>query len=223
MKPEETDPDFEIEGIGFGKKAGYDKPSLVAEAVRSCISKRSQEMRPGYKSKFLDRMGNAHIKIVPDSRKEYVGSVIGLTALISFEIRNFKDIKKKYDIFKKTKKKMEEKYIYSERTFKLKKDSDGKQMYELNGEESIEIIIIPNGRKWLPEETDLLSVPRVYTKKAVDSSTLTTLSVEKESGGWKLNVDTYWNEMIELCDEWFSEMTNLISDDLDNYGKGMGL
>ena len=145
---DEFDPELEIEGIGYGKKVGFDKASIVAEAVRICLNKGAVELRQGYTTYILDKFGNAFPKIIPDTRKEYVGSILGLTLLLRHEIQTYKEMKKDYEEFEKKIKEIKEKYIYQERKFILKRDSNEKLILNENGEATTDFILIPNGKKF---------------------------------------------------------------------------
>ncbi len=220
---EQDDRDFATQSFGFGKEKGYDKASLVAQAVHNCLIKRSVEMRQGYKTHVLDKFGNALVKIIPDTRKEFIGSVIGLTGLLKYEIQ--KEIKEKYKEFEERKKEIKEKYIYHERVFGIKEDKEGNALFNNDGSFLIEEKIIPNGRKWIPEKTDLL--PFAYTfgeKDSVGQLKNKSLIVKKREGIWDYEINQYWEEILELCDEWFGELNILISDKLDNFHgeKAMG-
>ena len=108
-------PDLEIEGVGYSGKSGFDKAGLVADAIKNCVKKRGEEMHQGYKSSIVDKFGNVYVKIVPDTRKEFIGSVIALTSLLRFEIKSYSEMEDKYTNFKKTKEEILNKYIYKER------------------------------------------------------------------------------------------------------------
>jgi len=220
---DEFNPDLEIENVGYGNKAGFDKPGIVSTSVHSCIVKRSVEMRPGYTTYVKDKFGNVYAKVIPDTRKEYTGSIIALTAILSYEIDSFKIIKEKYEEFKKSKEEIKTKYAYSERTFKIDHDSNNKEIVDINGCYIPKVTITKGGRFWIPEKTDLLPNAITVTKRMNNGNNTKQLVIEKQQGIWDSNIDAYWDEIIELCDEWFATLNTLISgeDYLDNFGRGV--
>ncbi|MCK5176113.1 MAG: hypothetical protein KAQ92_00165 [Candidatus Aenigmarchaeota archaeon] len=216
---EEFDPDLEVEAISYGKKHGFDKAGIVAEAVRNCCKKRAVEMCPGYQTHIRDKFGNVFLKVIPDSRKEYIGSIIALASLLTFEIRTHPKSKKEYEEFKKEEKKIKEKYLYSERTFAIKKDAEGKVILGSEGSYIFETIIVKGGKKWLPEKTELLPVPVTDMKREKSGVINKKMFIKQEMGIWNNNIDAYWDEMIELHGNLFSELNFLISGELKDYGK----
>jgi len=220
---DEFNPDLEIENVGYGNKAGFDKPGIVSTSIHSCITKRSVEMRPGYTTYIKDKFGNAFAKIIPDTRKEYIGSIIALTGLLSFEIDSYPKIKEKYDKFIEKKKEIKNNYAYTERCFEIEYDKDNKPLMDCNGSFIPKITLIEGGRKWIPEKTDLLSTATTCIKRGIGGTVSKQLIIEKKIGVWDHNIDAYYDEMIELCDSWFATINTLISseDYLDNFGRGL--
>ena len=214
-------PDLEIEGVGYSGKSGFDKAGLVADAIKNCVKKRGEEMHQGYKSSIVDKFGNVYVKIVPDTRKEFIGSVIALTSLLRFEIKSYSEMEDKYTNFKKTKEEILNKYIYKERKFIPKLNLEGKPLLSPSGKFITETIIIEDGRKWMPEKTDLLPVPITKENKMGNNSVVRELTTKKIEGVWDSKINIYWDEILDLCDEWFSELNVLVSDKLDNYAEGL--
>lgn len=213
--------ELEVEGSGYSKKAGFDKAGLIAAAVQNCFVKRGQEMHEGYKTHIQDKLGNIFIKIIPDTRKEFIGAINGLTGLLSFEIQQH--IKEEYKKYKEKGKNIKEKYIYRERKFVPKEDERGEYVLDNFGSIVFDIVIIPNGRKWMPEKTDLL--PECNTGGTKDHSGNITYReplVKNVEHVWDYEINQYWNEMLDLHDEWFAELNNLISGRLDNYKSSTG-
>ena len=220
---DEFNPDLEIENVGYGNKGGFDKPGIVSTSVHSCIIKRSVEMRPGYTTYIKDKFGNVFAKVIPDTRKEYFGSIIALTALLSFEIESYKKIKESYEKFIVQKKEIKEKYAYSERIFEIDYDKDKRPITDCNGSFIPKITLVNGGRKWIPEKTDLLSTATTAIKKGIGGTATKQLIIDRKMGIWDHNIDAYWEDMIELCDGWFATINTLISgeDYLDNFGRGV--
>jgi len=90
MDKEKDIADFEIGdvednlpgGFGFGK-AGFDKPSLVMEAMRNCITAANCEMRAGYIIRKVDKYGNVNETPIEDGRKKFCSCVEVLGELLS--------------------------------------------------------------------------------------------------------------------------------------------
>jgi len=98
-----------LEDAEYSSKSDFSKAEVVKLQVQRCNEIRSKEMKEGYFN--YDRFGN---KIyIPDSRKEWVSSVIALTNLLNPEI-----IKNKNKILKKGFIKEEEKKLIE--TFGIK-------------------------------------------------------------------------------------------------------
>jgi len=180
-------------------------------------------MRPGYTTYIKDKFGNVFAKVIPDTRKEYIGSIIALTALLSSEIESYKEIKEIYEKFKTEKNKIKEKYSYVEKIFEIDYDKDKKPRMDFNGSYIPKTTLVNGGRKWIPEKTDLLSTPTTVIKKGLGGTTTKQLVIDRKMGVWDHNIDAYWEDMIELCDDWFATINTLISgeDYLDNFGRGI--
>lgn len=226
MIEDEDKREFETEG-NFAKKEGFSKPSLVATAIQNCINKMSVEMREGYKTYFLDKQGNAFVKIIPDTRKEFIGSVVGLSALLTSEINRFKEVRDKLKVFRENRKKIKEKYIYKERTFvpKIIKDENYKIHHEVDpitNNVVYKTIIKPDGRKWMPEKTDKLPKPKTITiKTPFSKNDYKILTIIYEVGIWDYEINRYWEEILELCEEWFIELNDLITNKIKNFSGEM--
>lgn len=84
----------------YSSKSEFSKAEVVKAQVTLCSINRSKEMREGYNN--YDKYGN---KIhIPDSRQEFVNSVIALRTLLKPEIlRNEKTFNEKYFIGKEKK------------------------------------------------------------------------------------------------------------------------
>lgn len=213
--------ELEVEGSGYSKKAGFDKPGLIATAIQNCFTKRGQEMHEGYKTHIQDKFGNVFIKIIPDTRKEFVGAVTGLTGLLNCELQQH--MEKELLKFKEAKEKIKEKYIYRDRKFIPKEDERGEYILDEFGYIIFDIIFIPNGRKWMPEKTDLLLDYNTSFGNTDHSGNTPRYPVTKKvSNLWDYEINQYWNEMLDLHDEWFAELNNLISGRLDNYKSATG-
>jgi hypothetical protein len=213
-------PEFEIKSFG-DKKAGFNKPELIASAVNNCFIKRAAEMRTGYKTHVTDKFGNIFVKIIPDTRKEFIGAVIGLTSLLKFELLSKPKYKSKYLNFNKRSNEIKEKYIYHERRFEQQRDDKGNELIDNDGNFVIKTFLIKDGRRWIPEQTDLLPSP--VTIKLVNNKghiIQRKLEIKNFQGVWEYEINSYWNEIQELCDEWFGDLNQLISDGLKNYSKG---
>ncbi|HEC39526.1 hypothetical protein LCGC14_0538210 [marine sediment metagenome] len=222
MSEDEDKKEFETEG-NFAKKEGFSKPALVAIAIQNCINKMSVEMREGYKTYFLDKQGNAFVKIIPDTRKEFIGSVLGLSALLTSEINRFKEVKDKLKVFHEERKKIREKYIYKEREFvpTLIKDKKGHAVNSQTNNILFKTIIKPDGREWMPEKTDKLPSPTTKIIRNLNESDYKELATIYVIGVWDYEINRYWEEILELCGDWFIELNDLITDKIKNFSGDM--
>lgn len=89
-QPDDTDNITDIEDIdsnfsgGFGSnKSGFDKPLLVFEAVRNCLTARNCEMRAGYVNRKSDKLGNVSEIYIEDGRKKFISCVEVLGEILS--------------------------------------------------------------------------------------------------------------------------------------------
>lgn len=209
-------PELETDAVSFGKKDQFDKPSLVDAAIRNCLSKRSVDMRPGYRTHIQDKEGNVYVKIIEDSRKSFCGSVETLSNLLLQEIQSNEEFKKLWQKYKNEKQKLFNTFCYHSKKYKPVPDKEGFYVIE-NG--VIKVDVEYTGFKYMPQKGELLPFPRTYKPQGKPYEFL----IEKVEGYWDSFVDRYWDSMVDLCDWWFGELNRLISGTLKNYRKSGGM
>ncbi len=105
-----SEEDFEVREPEdyFGTKRGesFSFSQIVMSAMRKVIENGSKEMKEGYWNTKFDRLGNAHKVWIPDSRNEFIESVLSLKIILEREfdteiiekIRKIEEeLKEKYD------------------------------------------------------------------------------------------------------------------------------
>ncbi len=146
-------------------------------------------MKAGYFNVQLTKDGMPIKNWVEDSRKVFIGAVQALKAILTPEIsqKEFSEIKRRMDEYDIIKKNLFEKYCYKERIKQVK-----------NGM----LVWIESGRKMIPEIDDFVVIPNpARANGALEGK-----------GGWNTYVNAYWNEMVDLHDEVFSVLNQLIND-----------
>ena len=98
MVENEEDEEDVLDNAEYSSKSDLSKAEKVSTQIERCSENRSKEMKEGYNN--YDKLGNK-IKI-PDSRKEWVSSVIALKLLLTPEIKRSKvfkdeDFKEKHE------------------------------------------------------------------------------------------------------------------------------
>ena len=131
----------ELETAEYSNKSDFSKAEKVAGQVERCNQIRSKEMKEGYYN--TDKLGNR--VYVPDSRKEWISSVIALKNLLRPEILK-QDVK-----------------VFKEEDFKDKE----KKLVELYGVEKNKIKVIPLLDESFPLETNKLNSSKVYAGKNI--------------------------------------------------------
>jgi len=187
MKNEENNEEL-LEESEYSKKTEFSKAVLSSSQVERCLISRSKDMRPGYTTFILDNLGQAHPKIVSDTRKEFISSVEALKNLLAPEIKMNKDSLEKN--YKEKKQKVFDKYAYKERVAKV---------YDSKKEKNVWVF---SGIKYLPQKGEIILIDsRQYPQSS---------KVETSQGGWDNLVNAYWDEMVDVADELFQELNNLI-------------
>ena len=100
---EDYDNDDPLESAEYSSKSDLSKAEKVANQISTCSENRSKEMREGYFN--YDKLGNK--VTIPDSRKEWVSSVIALRLLLTPEIQRGKI---KFGIYDEKEKKLVKHY-----------------------------------------------------------------------------------------------------------------
>lgn len=177
----------------YSRKSDFSKAEVVREQISLCNKTRSKEMKKGY----FNYTPDGKKVYIPDSRKEWISSVKALMRLLTPEIRQSPKIKKRIKELLKKEKDLFEEYSYI----------PSKKVYDKNGR--IVWKKIENARPYIPEVDE--EVIGDNPKKPQ------TLFVSRIPGLWNDKVCRYWDSLVELYDEIFSELNVLI--DAKNYFK----
>lgn len=200
-----TEEEVISEGAEYSPKSEFSKPKLVEDAVRDCRVSRSQEMTKGYWNTKVTKEGFPIRTWVNDTRKTYIATVDACLNLLSPEIREDQiDIReKKLEqnknmpveelqkdnwrlLLKEKRKEIFDRWAYAEMKLDYVVDSRPRLVY--------------TGRKYIPDVDDLVQVQNIKNPS----------SLVEMRGAWNNYVNNYWNEMVELYDQIFSEINDLI-------------
>lgn len=191
------DDDIISEQAEYSPKSEFSKASHVSESVKLAMENRAKEMKPGYMNSVLDKNNNEVRTWISDTRKIYISSVEALRLLLAPEILRDKRMKGKEEKFKKDKKAILDKYSFED--FEV----DGKEKVNSSG---ASYKIKKNGKKYMPE-----------IDEEVKTSNMKGNNIVYQKGFWNKNVTSYWNEILELYDDYFGDI-NILIDSL-NYFK----
>jgi len=181
-----------LEDSEYSVKGDFSKAELIQKHLARCLELRSKDMRPGYTTYVQGKP-----EVIPDSRKEYCGSIEALKNVLSPELATKQpQIKEEWIEAKKV---LFDKYAYNERE---KKVDNPKDPYNPIWEYS--------GRKFLPQK----AAPIMCDHPQYPKSTR-IIYIE---GIWDIKINAYWDEMVLYCDELFEKLNDLIHE-LD-YFKG---
>lgn len=185
------------ESAEYSPKSDFSKAQIVYAQVERCCSLRSEEMRSGYTTHVIDKMGNTKLVHVTDTRKKFIGSVDALKNLLMPEIKRLRE--------KKRKEKKEEGYIEEfdnakEEIKKLYVYKETKVSYE-GGENKL----VFTGRDYIPETGEILISGFKPIKKGI-------MGIDKVEGLWDSKVNAYYNDLLELYDILFADLNCLIND-----------
>ncbi len=186
----------EEEFAEYSPKSEFSKPAIVQSAVQKCLDSRSVELKEGFFNYKTDNSGNTVKTWIPDSRKVYCSAVTALAFLLSPEIRKSNGYKKKLEAVGEEGDKIFDKYSYTE----MKQQLEGGR-----------IKLVPTARRYIPEY-DATTIVRDVNQNNIGV---------RAKGGWNQLVSAYWNEMVELSDQVFSILNDLI-DDLNYFKERIG-
>lgn len=181
----------------YSPKSEFSKAKQVDSAVTKVIEARAKEMRAGYWN--LEVKNGYPIKQwIPDTRKSYISSVSALRALLSPEImRDSKYLEKE----KKCKEKMNElfeMFSYNEKMLEMR--TDGRTIGGIP-------VYTPTNTKIMPEIGATVILQNELQRKIAQGV----------PGGWDEKVNSYWDNLVLVYDEIFSELNHVI--DRLNYFK----
>lgn len=179
----------------YSKKAQYSKATVIQQQVQKCNELRSKEMSEGHTMRLLDKQGNLKIVDIPDGRQPYINSVIALSCNLTPEINREETIKTHIKTINDKANQLMDTYKYKE--IEMFRDDEGKALLRYTG------------REYMPKKGAVLI--EGIQKTANGPMPLKTL------GFWDTKVSAYWDEMVFVYDELFSELQILI--DKNDYFK----
>ena len=178
----------------YSPKSDFSKAQIISQAIMKVIEARGKEMKPGYFNTFLTKEGDAIKTWIPDSRKEFIGTCEALLSLLSPEIKREAKMKDLIKKFEKDKQNLFD--LYSCR----------KLNFNDNGE------LIPKGEKFIPAlDEEFILQERYRTGYQVKVRPILV------KGMYNDQVNLYWEKLVKLYDELFSNL-NILIDQL-NYFK----
>lgn len=192
---EEEQKEFnELENVDaeYSSKSDFSKADLAFECFKKVFFLRAVEMRKGYYNYTYLKDGNELKTWVPDSRKEYISSVKALKLILSPELQNDPEINKKIAALLNLEEKIWEKFAYNE--------------------------LAINHETGNYEETNVVFMPEPDTSVVIKQGEDKYVEVE---GAWALKIEHYWNALVEVYDNIFSQLNLLIHK--NNYFKGKTL
>jgi len=188
MAKENYDKDELLEESEYSRKSEFSKARLCEDHSRRILELRSRDMRPGYTTWFTDKDGNSKPQVIPDSRKEYVGAVEILMRFLSPEIKIEKS--KIKDIYEEEKEEVFNKYAYHEKAYKYYDTNKNCALWKLTGE----IYLPQKGARILCD----------------DETAPNSVNISSKNGLWDIKVDAYWDALVDLCDQLFEELVDLM-------------
>lgn len=177
-----------IQDVQYSSKSEFSKAALVKEAVSRCLELRAKPMIKGYENTSQSTDGTLKKVIIPDARMAFISSVIALRGLLEPEVRTNKEYQK----------------------FENKINEDIQKIFDDYSYEVIEIekflgdrpILKRTGKKFMP------SMDAVLPTTTYNS---TTKGFVQQKGLWNAYVDAYWDKSLEIYDNIFKEINNLIA------------
>ena len=185
----DNDDDYVTELPEFSSKSEFSKARVVENFIQKICEFRSRDMIPGFWNVKFDKDNNPHRVYVEDPRKVFCSSVIALGSLMSPEVYSNDQATKAIDIFEARQKKLRDKYVYPERERYVLEDGSGGWRL--------------TGNKFFPKIGQRLPIE---DPKHPNSG----YKWEFIPGLWDDKVNAYWDDMVELCDGFFSEINMLI-------------
>ena len=175
----------------YSSKSDFSKALIVADTMKRVLECRAKEMKMGYYNMTVSNDGNEIKTWIPDSRKEFISSVVALKLFLTPEIYRNERVKKYVKEFEESKKDVFEKFCYNE----LKLDETEYKLKE-------------TGNKFIPTIDSF--IPFIYWEKGVKVKS-------EKKGVWNDKVQQYWDGMLSLYDKLFEELSCLL--DSINYFK----
>ena len=180
---EEFSSTVEDEDGGYTQASKFSKAEVTRFQIQKILEIRSREMTPGYYNASVSNSGEEVRTWIPDSRKAFISSIKALKSLLFPEVVSEETIKSKLIKLEEREEKIFEENCYHE------KNQKGDKLEE-------------TGKKFIPEIDHYIHV----NSTARDG----VRSIERVKGIWNDKVSLYWDEMVELYDEVFAELNQLI-------------
>ena len=187
------------ESAEYSPKSDFSKAQIVYTQIEKCCLLRSEEMKAGYSTHIVDKIGNVKLVYIPDARKKFIGAVSALINLLMPEINRDSFCKESIEELKKIEENLKKKYAYKEKKIILN-----------NGNRELAL----TGREYIPEIGEILVVGVKPISKGI-------MGENKIEGYWDSKVNSYYNELLEAYDTIFSELNCLI-DKLNYFKQKMG-
>ena len=181
----------------YSKKSEFSKALLVEKALEVVKERRSKEMKEGYYNFIPMPNGDMKKIYIPDSRKEFIGSVDYLRSILAPEIEVNETMKKKIKEFEEKKTKCFEKNAI------IKRFVDGG-------------IVKLTEEKHIPEMDDSHPILMVGSNQYGGQQ---SKNIDHRIGFNNYNVRRYWNEMVIIYDELLAQLNILLSSKKINYFK----
>jgi len=175
----------------YSSKSDFSKALIVADTMKRVLECRAKEMKKGYYNTTVSNDGNEIKTWIPDSRKEFISSVVALKLFLTPEIYRSKRATEYIEGFGKEVEEVFEKFCYHEVHYDEKE-------YKLK----------ETGNKFIPTIDSF--IPFIYWEKGVKVKS-------EKKGVWNDKVQQYWDGMLSLYDKLFEELSCLL--DSINYFK----
>jgi len=174
MEEDEKENENFNESGEYSNKSEFSKAEVVKLQVERCNINSSKEMREGYYN--YDKIGNRIY--IPDSRKEFVRSVMALRNILRPEILRNPE-------------------IFDDISFRDKE----KKLIETWG------VTNDKGEKYIPQLDERSIEQKKRLVKGVSTGEIVN---ERATGKFNKNFNNYWDDMVLLYDEIYSQLHVLI-------------
>ena len=171
----------------------------VKRCLENCYNTRSKELKQGYFNTTIDKRNGSENKVwISDSRKVFISAVDGMKSILYPECLRDENMKTYLKTFEENKQKIFDRFCYEEQIAKL--DNDGM------------LKLYSTGVKFIPEtDRQILKLIKIA------GVGIRTVFIK---GFWNPRVELYWDTLIPLYDELFSQL-NLLCDRNNYFVKQM--
>ena len=186
-------------GQSYNPKSEFSKPAVVQRCLENCYNVRSKELKQGYFNTTIDKRNGSENKVwISDSRKVFISAVDGMKSILYPECLRDENMKTYLKTFEENKQKIFDRFCYEEQIAKL--DNDGM------------LKLYSTGVKFIPEtDRQILKLIKIA------GVGIRTVFIK---GFWNPRVELYWDTLIPLYDELFSQL-NLLCDRNNYFVKQM--